>query len=1179
VTVSFPDAVMPLFRLEGPTALSAGAGSGKTTAVVELCLRLLSGDALGTPCDPAEIAAITFTEKAAEELTERVRAAVAARVRDAAPGSPEAAEWLARLHGLDRMPVGTIHGFAGHILREHAVEAGLDPEFEVADEMRAAGWLRDAARAAVVAALDAGGPGIRALVAGQGAGGARAGLADLVAALVRARATRGDAGPPAPAPAAVGEEEVARAALHAAADAFLAAREAARTQGARAAVEAVGRAREALRPGDGESPSLARLSALGDAVGGHRLGKGDGELPALRDALREAAEAHAAAAAEVLAGPQKEALCAVVADAEARYAASKRGARAVDFDDLLVAARDLLRRNPALGAELRRRLRAFVVDEYQDVNPVQQQLFDLVAGPGDPPGPVPVAVGDLKQSIYRFRGADVTVFARLLDRLGAGEGRVLALPDNHRSAPALVALVNETFARALQPPAGAGPRADELRFGERDRLVARRTGGLAPACELLEDGAGGRAAERRAREAAALAARIGALVSGAAGVAVRERAADGAERPRRPRHGDVAILFRRLTQVSAYERALRAAGVPCRLARGGGFHQAPEVRDLGELLATLSDPGDAVAWAAVLRSPLCALSDAALLAVARAGLRRVPWLAAEAAVPAGVPPAERLRLARFLETWRALREVRDRLPPDALLLRAIRALDLDAAHLAAPDGERRLANLEKAVALAARFGRDGGTAAELAAHLRAMAARPAREPEAELEAADAVALLSVHQAKGLEWPIVLVPDLGAAAPQDRARATLDAEGRVCVALFEPASERFVPTAALAAAREADRRAAEAESRRLLYVAMTRARDYLVLSGDAPARGDGGWRALVEAAAAARPDLVRRVPLADAAIASAGGPVEEAASPAPAAPPAIAPPALAPGARPAPIRVAVTDLAEYARCPRRHWLGRALGLPEPRGDARADAGDDPARATARGTLAHALLAEADLAAPPLERRAQLAAAAARRGYDPAAPAVRRIAAEVSRFADSDAGRALAAAARAGRLAREVPFLLRLDGTGDAPACYLVGAIDALVSDRRGALTVVDYKYAMPRPGAVERYRLQLLAYALAAARAHPGAAVRARLQFLRGDHRAVDLTPPPEELARFAADAPRLAWAAFRGDGDRPPAALGRDEARCRAEGCGYAARCHPRSPAAEPGGNAAPPRAAAAPQA
>jgi ATP-dependent helicase/nuclease subunit A len=463
-------------------------------------------------------------------------------------------------------------------------------------------------------------------------------------------------------------------------------------------------------------------------------------------------------------------------------------------------------------------------------------------------------------------------------------------------------------------------------------------------------------------------------------------------------------------------------------------------------------------------------------------------------------------------------------------------------------------NLAKALGLAARLGDEGFGPARLAAHLRDLAARPPREPEAELETSDAVALLSVHQAKGLEWPVVFVPDLGARARHDGRRALLDGDGLVQASFFDLAREVFHDSAGLRAARERDRRAAGAESRRLLYVALTRARDHLVLSGEASIGGDS-WRALVESALAARPELARRVPVEEAATAGAGEPLPaERVGTTPRS--EIDRPVLASPPPPAAVRVAVTELAEYARCPRRHLLGRVLGIPEPRGTPGAPPVDDPARATARGTLAHAMLAEADLGAPPLERRAQLAAAAARRGYDPASPSVRKILAEVLRFADAPSGRALALAAREGRLQRELPFLLRLDGDG-GPAVYLVGAIDALVREKGGGLTVVDYKYATPRPGAEARYRLQLLAYVLAARRAVPGARVRARLQFLRGDRRAIDVTPGEAELARFETLAPRLAAEALAGGGDRSPAALGRDEARCRAEGCGFVARCHP----------------------
>jgi ATP-dependent exoDNAse (exonuclease V) beta subunit len=736
-------------------------------------------------------------------------------------------------------------------------------------------------------------------------------------------------------------------------------------------------------------------------------------------------------------------------------------------------------------------------------------------------------------------------------------------------------LVNTVFSRCMQPSAGA-PREYELAFRDGDRLIARRPPGQVPCCELLVDDAPAPGEERRAREAAALARRIRALVSGAAGVEVRERAPDGdREVGRTPRHGDIAMLFRRLTQVGRYERALREAGIPCRLVRGGGFYQAPEVRDLGELLATLADPEDAPAWAALLRSPLCAIRDGSLLAVSRLDLRTLGRRRVEEVVSTVLalgPHArdEASRLEAFLRAWHDARARRDRLDVGALLRAIVARLDLEATHLASPDGERRLLNLRKALALAERAGERGTTPRELAAHLRRMAREPPSEPEAELESGDAVALLSVHQAKGLEWPIVLVPDMGALPPRDGRRVVRDASGALAVSFHDRATDEHRPTRPLLAGREEASRAGAAESRRLLYVALTRARDRLVLSGEG-SRGGETWRSLVEAGVADRPELVVRVPIADAGSFAVGPPLSPATAtgtaPATATAAATAPATATAAAAaddgvvlagPPPrsaLRLAVTELAEYARCPRRFHLIRRLGLTEPQASP-AGVHDDPDRATARGTLAHAMIAESDPAAPPLERRAQLLAAATRRGFDPSSPGVKRILAEVARFLEAPPGRALASAARTGRLRREVPFLLRLgESSGGAGSCYLTGAIDALVESRH-ELSVVDFKYALARPGVAARYRTQLLAYALAATRARPGRRVTARLQFLRGPCAAVDVTPSAAELGRFAHEAPRLAHEATRPDAAIPsPSELGRAEAQCTRERCGFVARC------------------------
>jgi len=1119
---SWSDAALTLFGATGATAVSAAAGAGKTTALVELLRRRLAGDGPGEPLAPREVVAITFTERAGTELADRLGRELADGVRllRAAGDEARAVRLEGALRELPAMAVGTIHGWAAGLLREHAQDARLDPDFAVLDEEGSAELLSAAALEGAVAALDQGAAPHRRLATALG--GARA-LGDVAASLVRERATRGLEGAPEGVPGSPEEVDAARRELVAAAANLAGLATRATTPTGRAALSELG-ARLAELP-----DRLADLPAgLAAVARGWRTGKGDPpEIAAARSRFDAAAAALPLVAAERDAAPLARALASIVGDVERRYREAKERAGVLDFDDLLLRARNLLRDRRGLRSEMQARVRALLVDEYQDVNGLQAEIFDLLAGgpplgrEGGTPPPLRVAVGDAKQSIYRFRGADVAVFAGLLGRLAGGDGQVVRLRENHRSTSGVVDLVNALLSG---DEGGLG-----VPFEEEDRLRATRPGGESPAAEILDDDGGGPADARRGREARAVAARVAEFL--AAGTLP----------------GDVAILFRRLTQVGVFERALREAGIPVRVARGGGFFQASEVRDLGELCAVVEEPGDEVAWAALLRSPLCGLSDATLFALSRRGLSRLarvyPGGAADeiAAARSGtVPGGEGDRLRRFLETWRELREGRGRLDVGETVARAVERLDLEAALLSGPDGERRAANVRKAVDLATRQASRGISVAGFAERVRKLSRLPPREPEADGGDTDAVALLSVHQAKGLEWPVVFVPEIGARPPSRARRPVLDEGGRVAVPLFADGGEGLEETATTARLRAASAREERAESRRLLYVALTRARDRLVLSGSATRSAAGTWAEVVARAPAAL--LRRRSP--------ASFPVPVPSRPAPSAAVPVAPPPIRPAPPPLPLRLSVTSLAEYARCPRRHWLAVQMRLPEPRVDGRG--GEDPERATARGTLAHSLLAEVDLLATPLARRLNLAAAATRRGDDPGRAGTRRILDDVVRFLDSPAGQGLAGWARAGSLRREVPFLLRLPGS---PPCYLDGAIDALAVEA-GGVQVIDFKYAPYHPGDEERYRVQLAAYALAASRAFGGRPVRASLHFLRGVPWTVDVTPSEEALQRLADEIPPLVLGAARGDGrDIPPDAVGRDEARCRAEGCGFAARC------------------------
>ena len=898
---SWSDAALTLFGATGATAVSAAAGAGKTTALVELLRRRLAGDGPGEPLAPREVVAITFTERAGTELADRLGRELADGVRllRAAGDEARAVRLEGALRELPAMAVGTIHGWAAGLLREHAQDARLDPDFAVLDEEGSAELLSAAALEGAVAALDQGAAPHRRLATALG--GARA-LGDVAASLVRERATRGLEGAPEGVPGSPEEVDAARRELLAAAANLAGLATRATTPTGRAALSELG-ARLAELP-----DRLADLPAgLAAVARGWRTGKGDPpEIAAARSRFDAAAAALPLVAAERDAAPLARALASIVGDVERRYREAKERAGVLDFDDLLLRARNLLRDRRGLRSEMQARVRALLVDEYQDVNGLQAEIFDLLAG-GPPPGgeggtppPLRVAVGDAKQSIYRFRGADVAVFAGLLGRLAGGDGQVVRLRENHRSTSGVVDLVNALLSG---DEGGLG-----VPFEEEDRLRATRPGGESPAAEILDDDGGGPADARRGREARVVAARVAEFL--AAGTPP----------------GDVAILFRRLTQVGVFERALREAGIPVRVARGGGFFQASEVRDLGELCAVVEEPGDEVAWAALLRSPLCGLSDATLFALSRRGLSRLarvdPGGAADeiAAARSGtVPGGEGDRLRRFLEIWRELRDGRRRLDVGETVARAVERLDLEAALLSGPDGERRAANVRKAVDLAARQASRGISVAGFAERVRKLSRLPPREPEADGGDTDAVALLSVHQAKGLEWPVVFVPEIGSRPPSRARRPVLDEGGRVAVPLFADGGEGLEETATTARLRAASAREERAESRRLLYVALTRARDRLVLSGSATRSAAGTWAEVVARAPASL--LRRRSP--------ASSPAPVPSRPAPSAAVPVAPPPLRPAPPPLPLRLSVTSLAEYARCPRRHWLAVQMRLPEPR----------------------------------------------------------------------------------------------------------------------------------------------------------------------------------------------------------------------------------------------------------
>jgi ATP-dependent exoDNAse (exonuclease V) beta subunit len=1108
----------------GSAVIQAGAGTGKTHRLVELCIELLGR---ADPVPPARLVAVTFTEKAAAELKGRIRARVdALAVTDV--------NWRGVRRDLGLAQIGTIHSLCGQILRRHAPAAGIDPGFAVLAEDEARRLLREACETAALRALEGalGEPlrdTARRLCAEMGLrtqGKFGLGLAEELAAVLQKLAETGRK--PAsllPDPRAAADED-ARA--------------------RRRFAQAFGELRSALQAAGKEGPPAAEPALWTYAPGQLEqvfrdlrrcspwLLRAQGAEKDLIVAARAAFEGVLDADAGVRGAALAADLAALAEQAAERHREAKARRGALDFDDLTRLCRDLLTNDVAARDGERERVGALLVDEFQDTSATQIEIFEHLAGDH----PV-IVVGDRKQSIYDFRGADVAGAQSYASALLARGAARFVLRESRRSRPALVEFANLLFGRAL----AASGAAFDTPFTPDDALTAvRERGPEGPCAELIDvQGIGVEA------EAEMVASRIAALFSPAAPERVYER--DGSSRP--VRGGDIAVLLRRFTNLETFRRALLRRRVPHLVYKGRSFHLAREVIDLVALLGAAVDPDDHLSLAAVLRSPFGPLSDDALVLLAgrRWDLDDATGLASD--------DAEALSKARAL--LRALRHEADRLGPGTLLEGAVAASDYVAACAAGLHGEQAAANVDKLLAMAREAESRGESVRSFAARLRELAEDEAPEAEgAIVEERDphAVRLLTVHAAKGLEFPVVFVPECAAASFNPGAERVLLDRG-LGLAVKARGADGKRRWGSAGEALQQQRKARElAQSRRLLYVAVTRARDLVVLSGRA-ARKEESWRLWVDQVAeqpAAR-GLLRIVR-------------DAGATPSLQIPgPAIAPDALeslpaaqdadvarvqqaVPAAR-VTISAPVTQLADAQACPRRYQLLHELRLEE-RPDAEhplADPlGDGAGHPAALGTLAHRLLELVPLNVPPDARRKELETVLRLEGEDPAAHG--EVLDAACAFLDSPLARRMAAAP-ANRLYRELRFTLRIEQPGSLEL-LLRGQIDALLVDED--VTVVDYKLSQSRDTA--RYAGQLDAYALAAREllAEAPLPVRAGIVFLRSREAPfVERAPAAAEETRARLLAAAQAIADGRRTGSWPLV----EPQRCREIGCGFIRRCHP----------------------
>lgn len=1165
----------------GDLLIRAGAGSGKTEVLARRFVALAAGDIAGrAPVSPERMAAIVFGNLAAVELRERIGATLDERIAIAA--DPKQRDGLRRARRmLPLARISTIHAFCARILRENPLAAGLDPGFVELDEFESDAFLAREARQKLIELVRADDPGARYLVGTYRLDGTErsAGAVDLVLAIAaqiarlgkspewiveRAKAfgknearLRSDLAKIADNAIRLIENLLEREVGGAAGERIAESRQ--RWTGAKAALQRIARGEEepdwdaliafaAGLPKAQNKTIKDTVNAIGSIL--PKNSKLGGELPSAWGTLRSLSLIREVA-------PTAAAVARALIEA-------RRRERVVTFDDLLILTLRLLRERGDIADRYRGDLDALLVDEYQDVDPLQDDIVETLAAPAaGGAAPELFIVGDEKQSIYGFRGADVTV----INRQRAASPQTLPLRGNRRSTPAIIGFVNGVGAYAMKPPDGVDfPVVDRpwwIEWTAEHDLKALRADGFNPPVEMIV------ATGDRTDEAAAIAARIREMIAAREPVFDEESGA-----PRPARYGDIAILLRAFGDVALYENALAQAGIPSYTVQGRGFFACPEIGDLTELLAAIDDPDNSLALAAALRSPLFGMSDRCLFALVNRSDGSVSSLAARFSAsepPAIDGPAE--DAACVAASWRILKELRDlrgRASLAGLLERALALTDFEAVLLGLDArGRQRVANVRKLIELARRFeSSELFSLRDLVAALRRLAQDQEREAQAQILGADqnVARLMTVHQAKGLEFPIAIIADLARRPANDRDSWAVSSEHGLMLPATYGAGHFPLPHRELDAHRKilSDRTAAERA--RLLYVAMTRARDRLILSEGAldSRTPKSTWARTIRAFLAERKIDV-------AGFADSGEPAREFSAggfalvlrrPDTAVAAAQDETAPEPDAARADLVwtsrtrrdfatqgggdliVDPSSLEDFARCPRQYYFRRKLKLPETSIAARAAAGGAPDAATL-GIVVHKILETLDFGADAdaIERQAAEVAAA----HDIPSDTQREIARDVRRYLATASARPPERA----RHERELPFFMCV-AAGD-PAIYLRGRIDLLIVDGRRAI-VRDYKYSRPSADRdATAYALAGQCYALAASAAYPDCEITAEVVYLRGGVRRVELDLPKtgEIRQRVAALGRELAAAARAGEWLKTPA----DARECRRLGCGYVTRC------------------------
>lgn len=822
-------------------ALSAGAGCGKTFVLTQRFLKLIEP---GAPADRlSHIVAITFTERAAREMRDRIRETCLSQLRNCP--EDEVAHWQTVIRGLDSARISTIHSFCTSILRSHAVSARLDPHFGLLEQGTSDTFLRKVVREAIHELLKQENADGMQMVYRYGLEKTYELLITLVPQQFRIEFKQF---------VGMTVEQLAGRMREYWESTFIPLQlaEIANAESTQFLVNLMSahepthpKMRERFQVLLGRLPELINGSAklrgeLLETLISHAKVQGAGTkkdwddvsvyeqikdgFSTLRGSLGKLYESLKPDPAQFQMAAEYSLVVLRVTEFVSKcYQQSKAEKGLLDFDDLLLQTRDLFRRDPNARQRAAAGIEFLMVDEFQDTDPVQSEIVRSLCGKELLTGKL-FLVGDAKQSIYRFRRADPEVFHQL--RMEIPEAGRLPLSTNFRSQPAILNFTNCLFSSAMEhyyePLTPFDPEQHSPTPGIEFLFASPDDPDLKGADAVRET------------EAEWIAARIRQLLEDETPRIWSKNTQTGERELRRVEPGDICILFRSLSSVSIYEKALQQRNLDYYLVGGRAFYAQQEIYDLSNLCQYLDNPDDELSLLGVLRSPFFSLSDDTIYSIVR-NAETLSKAMREMPADDDLQPRQKRQVLYAQRVLAELRSKKDRLSLVELLNLALERTGYDAALLNEFLGDRKIANLRKLIEMARNFESSGlFTLKDFVQRIRDSILEESKEELAATlpETSDVIRLMTIHQSKGLEFPVVIVADLDRKSQGASKDPFLHPEWGALLPL--PAVKGTVPeNYAFHMHRVLEQRADEEETVRLLYVAVTRAADYLILSAGLP----------------------------------------------------------------------------------------------------------------------------------------------------------------------------------------------------------------------------------------------------------------------------------------------------------------------------------------------------------